>query len=63
MCVWEAKVGQYFAQTEGVRFFLKVKLGHFCVGADKAHSLTGKLSEKHAFLDMTQGHDEVMTET
>lgn len=32
------------------------------MGADRAHSLRGKLSEKHPFLDMTQGHDEDMTE-
>lgn len=33
------------------------------MGADKARSQTGKLSEKHALLDMTRGHDEEMTET
>lgn len=26
------------------------------MGVDKAYSLTGKVSEKHAFLDITQGH-------
>lgn len=31
-------------------------------GLIKAHSLTGKLSRKHAFLDMTWGHDDEMTE-
>lgn len=35
---------------------MKVKQGHFSVGVDKAYSLTGKVSEKHAFLDITQGH-------
>lgn len=31
-------------------------------GLIKAHSLTGKLSRKHAFLDMTWGHADEMTE-
>lgn len=45
MCMWEAEVGRCFTEnTEGVRFFLKVKQGFFSVGADEAERLTGKLS-------------------
>ncbi len=43
--------------------FSQVKQEYVPVGADKAHSLTGRLSEKHAFPDMTWGHAEEMTET
>lgn len=62
MCEWEAKVGQCFSHnTEGVRCFAG-EAGKFFLWGLKRHNLTGKPSQKHAFLDMTRGHDEEMTE-